>query len=534
MPEIRFIQPRTAQHPFTVEERPRLPHILSISIDMVPTESYADDSPYAAHLRLPNLRALWDGGVRFTNAFAVSPLCGPSRAGYLTGRYPYITVNEERAHDGQAVALRESDVIYPEYLKALGYQARHVGKSHIGTEVFTRAFSENDVPWNRWAPPLTDDDGYLAYLRQRGIQPMRYRRELAGLAPDRHTPGNRYGGWVVQANGDPFPLEGTYPFYLAHRAAETLETMLRRAPDQPLYLQLDFFEPHQPFCIPAGFEEREQALREVSELPASYWAARQRDFRAAADEPRIYEVYRRHWGLYDPRVAREYILGNLLQMEVLDAAIGAFLDEVRRRGLYDDALIVFLGDHGEMNAHRALIDKGVYGHPRVARAPLALKLPGGAQAGRRVETPVSLLDLAPTVLEAAGVRPLARLDGESLWPRLRGESPARAKPILFEAHWHVAPNPAVALIAELGRGRYMYTCNLTSEVDELYDLADPAGRNLAADPALAEVKAALIRELGRVLSADPRWRCYWHPLRLDRFDLVGGGQADMQMLVPKD
>lgn len=535
MTEIGYTQPKTAAHPFHHESGPR-PNILVISIDMVPLESYASHSPYAAHLRLPNIRRLMADGVTFANAFACSPLCGPSRAGYLTGRYPYITVNEERAHDGQAVELRETDAIYPEYLKAVGYHTRHVGKSHVGTGLFTRAFSENDSPWNRWAPPVGDDDGYLAYLRERGIQPMRYSQEIRGLAPDRRAPGNSYGGWVEQANDQPFPVEGTYPHYLAHRACETLQSALDQAGgEHPLYLQLDFFAPHQPFMIPVGYEERAIALHQVITLPDSYWAARSRDFRAAPDEPRIYEVYRRNWGLYDPRTARDYILCNLLQMEVLDAAIGHFLAALDRHGLYQEALIAFLGDHGEMNTERALIDKGVYGHPRVARAPLAIKLPGGQQAGRVVAAPVSLLDLAPTLLEAAGVRPLERMDGASFWPLLEGKARPNASPILFEAHWHVAPNPAVSLIREHAPQRpFMYTYNLTSEVDELYDLRDPASPNLAGHPHYAQVREGMIRELGRIVSGDPRWRCYWHPLRLDHYPLFAGDDTDMQMFVPKE
>ena len=78
----------------------------------------------------------------------------------------------------------------------------------------------------------------------------------------------------------------------------------------------------------------------------------------------------------------------------------------------------------------------------------------------------------------------------------------------------------------------MYTYNLTSEVDELYDLADAEGRNLARQEGMSGIKSAMIRELGRVLSADPRWRCYWHPLRLDKHDIVGQEPADMQMFVP--
>ena len=533
MAEMRFLNPKSGVHPFHWTPPGFSPDIFLISIDMVPPEAYRPDSPYATVLRIPHIRSLFRDGVSFINAFAASPLCGPSRAAYLTGRYPYLTVNEERAHDGHAVALREEDAIFPEYLKAVGYHTRHVGKGHVGTALFTRAFSENDAPWNRWAPPITDDDSYLAYLRELGLQPLRWRWEVQGLAPDRYSPGNRYGGWVVQANGAPFPAEGTYSHYLAHRAVETLRAVFLRNGERrsPIYLQLDFFAPHQPFIIPTGYEERAAALREAIKLPESYWAAQERDFRAAEDEPRIYEVYRRHWGLYDPQSARDYVLCNFLEMEVLDAAIGVFLDELKRLGLYDNAMIVFLGDHGEMNGERGLIDKGVYGHPKVARVPLALKRPGGAQAGMEFAYLVSLLDLAPTLLTVAGVEPLERMDGKALGG-LGG--PPQARPVLFEAHWHVAPNPAVSLIWEPQPAQsYMYTYNLTSDVDELYDLADMSYRNLARDPQLAEVKGAMIRELGRVLSGDPRWRCYWHPFRLDKYAYFPGDSTDMQMFVPR-
>ena len=454
MNSTRYLNPKTGAHPYKLSCPSDRPNMVLISIDMVPVEAYAPDSPYAEHLETPNLRALLSDSVTFTNAFAVSPLCGPSRAAYLTGRYPYITVNEERGHDGHAAALRSTDAIYPEYLRAVGYRTRHIGKCHVGSELFTRAFTENDAAWDRWAPPTTDDDAYLAYLERQGIKPMRYRREIRGLGPDRRSPGNSYGGWVEQADGEPFPVAGTYPYYLAQRACETLRNALATAPDgQPIYLQLDFFAPHQPFMIPDGYEERAIALRQVVSLPESYWAARKRGFRAAVDEPRIYEVYRRNWGLYDPRTAIEYMVCNLLQMEVLDVAIGVFVDEMREQGLYDNALIAFIGDHGEMNAERALIDKGVYGHPRVARVPLAVKLPGNRRAGDREASLASLLDLAPTLLEAAGAQPMERMDGESLWPLLNGRRVARAAPMLFEAHWHVAPNPAVSLIWEPEAGR---------------------------------------------------------------------------------
>ena len=107
--------------------------------------------------------------------------------------------------------------------------------------------------------------------------------------------------------------------------------------------------------------------------------------------------------------------------------------------------------------------------------------------------------------------------------------------MLFEAHWHVAPNPAVSLIWEPEPGwPFMYTYNLTSDVDELYSLAGNNWTNLARQPEMADVKSAMIRELGRVLSRDPRWRCYWHPLRLDKHQFFAADDTDMQMFVPTE
>lgn len=542
--ETKYVNMKTGEHPFQIEGRVSLPNIFFISVDMIPPEVYRPDGKYTPHLHTPNMKALFEDSVNFHNAFCTSPLCGPSRASYLTGRYTYITVNEERAHDGHEVELRPTDVIFPEYLKCIGYLTKHIGKCHVGTQKFMDAFGENDRPWNRWAPPITDDDDYLKYLRDRGIKPMRYKNEVRGLKQDRKSPGNSYGGWVEGADGSPFPLEGTYPYYLGCLAAEKLRTAAYQSGGgkRPIYFQLDFFAPHQPFVIPSGFEGRAEELRQIVELPAGYLAARERDFRASELEPKVYQFYRKYWGLYNPDTARDYILCNLLQMEVLDSALGVFMDELKRSGLYEESMIIFIGDHGEMNCEGALVDKGVYGHPKTVRAPLSVKMPGSGTRGygdtgtrRHGETaPVSLLDIAPTVMEVVGVRTAERLDGESLIPLIEGRKAERGKPLLFEACWHVAPNPAISIQWSPGAGKlYMYTYNLTSDVDELYDLNDESYRNLASDERYRDVKHLMIEKLASVLRNDDRWRCYWHTFRVDKFHHFPPDGEDTQMFVPK-
>ncbi|MCD6361897.1 MAG: sulfatase-like hydrolase/transferase, partial [Armatimonadetes bacterium] len=269
----RYLDERAGTHPFDYDREADRPNTFLISVDMIPRESYDPDDPMREHLRTPNLDRLMSDGTRFTHAFSTSPLCGPSRAAYLTGRYPYLTVNDERAHDGMAVALRETDAIFPEYLRATGWQTAHAGKCHIGTGRFTAAFSENDSPWNRWAPPLEDDDGYLRYLREMGVEPPEWPDPIRGLHPDRETPGNSVGGWVTRRGGAELPEEATYSQYLAWLAGESLRSALSRGDGGPIYLQLDFFAPHQPFMVPECYRERARELAEHIELPATWHEA---------------------------------------------------------------------------------------------------------------------------------------------------------------------------------------------------------------------------------------------------------------------
>lgn len=91
--------------------------------------------------------------------------------------------------------------------------------------------------------------------------------------------------------------------------------------------------------------------------PDSYKAARDRNFSKAANEPEILDVYRKYWGLYDPQSLIDYRVAYILQMEVVDRAVGMVLEEIRKLGLYDNSMIIFSSDHGEMNGRRAMVDK---------------------------------------------------------------------------------------------------------------------------------------------------------------------------------
>lgn len=151
------------------------------------------------------------------------------------------------------------------------------------------------------------------------------------------------------------------------------------------------------------------------------------------------------------------MVANALAMEVIDRALGEFVQALKKRGIYDNSLIILTADHGEMNGHLGIMDKGIYIHPETQRAPFVVKPPARTGAvGRTVEAPASLLDVASTVLDFAGIEPEDRQDGISLAPALKGETPANRE-LLFQTGWQITANPACGTVHwEPGGRNYMF------------------------------------------------------------------------------
>lgn len=534
---LRFINNKTGTHPFTVTETGKRPNIFLLSLDMVSPDHHHRSRPLRQAMQLPTIDSLLDHGVRFDNAFAIAPLCAPARAGLMTGRYTYITANGELAHDGHETTLRPTDVIFPEYLRAIGYLTKHCGKGHLGTQKFMDAFGENDNAWDRWAPPVFDDENYLAYLRRLGVKQQRFKRQITGLAPDRKTPGfTPCGGWIEQQDGQPFPVEAQYTYYLVERALEKVDAALADGGGtKPIYLQLDIFDPHNPFSIPAGFEEREKALRAAfSKLPASYEACLARGWSPDPAMPRIYGFYQKNWGMYTRELITDYRVANALQMEVIDRALARFVAGLKERRLYDEAVVIFTADHGEMNGRHGLCDKGVYLFPDTVRVPLAIKMP--ASSGFRphvIAAPVSHLDLAATLMELTGIRPLARLDGRSLLPYFDGTGTPVDQPLFFECGQHRTVNAACGIQHWDGMGgHYLFGYNLGSSIDELYDLTSTDALNLAAKPEFATVRLDMIRRLGNFLQGQPRYKGYWASFQIDYYRELPSRESDRAQFRP--
>lgn len=527
-----YLEGKTGRGPFYWNSGKSRPNILVISIDMVPQEfALKDRAPIPVHT--PNLDALRRQGVFFRNAFATSPLCSPSRASYLTGRYSYLTSNAERGHDGHAFHLRDQDILFPEYLKAVGYHTRHAGKCHVGARRFLELFGENDAPWDRWSPPWYDDEQYNHFLESRGLERFEFERPIYGSQTPGGARGNFYGGWISAQRGRPFPKQATYSAFLVDRAISFMQT------DNPFYLQLDFFAPHQPFAIPSGMEQREAELRRAMRLPESYRKLAENHFESPQGEPRVYRLYRKNWGMWNGQTLLDYRVANQLQYELIDELLEKLFSHLQDRDIYDRTWIAVLGDHGEMNGELALIDKGAFLHPRVVRAPLWLKPPKDfplAERGREADGFCSLLDLAPTILEISGIEIPERLDGWSLLNTAAGATRPQDKPVIFEVWNHVVPNPCVGTVFSGSDDRpYSFVFNAADDRDELYRLGtDADGPNCIDDPDTEQIRVEGIRTLTTRMEADPRWFAYSQYLRLEHSEILPPGAGDRQFFAGKN
>ena len=521
----RYIDPRQGSHPFRAQTAGKRPHVFLICLDMVSPDQFLPSRQLQRDMKLPAMRGLMADGVNFTNAFCTISICAPSRASLYTGRHSYVMANPGGGPPGMESILRAGDVIYPEYLKATGYRTKNVGKNHVGAEKFMDAFDELDANWNVHMPVIDRDEGYQAYLRRLGVKMPRYARRVLARQPDRKTPRDQeYGGWIEQSDGKPFPLEGQYSHYLCQWAESKLESALAQGGGgSPVYLQLNIYDPHKPFTIPAGFARREEELRKAIALPESYLQAAARDFRPAPGDPPLLDVFRKQWGFYEPAAAKDFMVANALAMEAADLAVGRFVDTLKRRGLYDESLIIYTADHGEMNCHLGLVDKGCYIHPETQRVPFVIKPPVGYGAGNRtVADPVSLLDIAATVCDVAGVEPLERMDGISLLPCLKGEALPKERELVFQSGWQITGNPACGMMRRLPDGSgHLYVYNAASATDELYDLNDPDPRNQAHQPEHREVRVEMVRRMAGRIREDSRFGCYGAGFQMQHYADLG-------------
>jgi arylsulfatase A-like enzyme len=398
-------------------------------------------------LATPSLDRLAAQGVRFRNAFAVSALCSPSRASFLSGRY------------GHAHGIRDNEtplgaelVTYASLLRAAGYTTGYVGKWHMGTQAERPGF-----------------DWWASYVGQGRYFDATF--AVAGSAQETR-------GWVDDVATD-FAIE-----------------FLRRERAGPFLLVLGYKAPHGPRHSSSLPERARGRYAEVPLVPP-----RSADALAPFAKPR---TRKRPPGT--GRGTRTYFE----LVSAMDDALGRLLDEIDALGLAERTVVIFAGDNGSLLGEHGMMSKRS-AYEASMRIPLIVRWPGlgeGAR-GRTVDEPVLNVDVAPTILDLAGVEAPAGLHGRSLRPLLLGERVPWREAFLYQ--YFAEPGfETPTQLALRGRDAKLVVYAGHPEWTELFDLgSDPDElRNLAREPGsearVAELRAELEREARALgFSAEP-------------------------------
>ena len=424
------------------------PNILILMVDQLNGTLFPDGP--ADWLHVPNLKRLAARSARFVNSYTASPLCAPARASFMSGQLPRRT----RVYDNAAEFT--SDIpTYAHHLRRAGYATCLSGKMHFVGPDQMHGFEER----------LTTD-----------IYPADF-----GWTPDYRKPGERIEWWyhnmgsVTGAGVAEITNQMEYDDEVAYHATRKVYDLARSHDERPWCLTVSFTHPHDPYVARRKYWDLyEDCDHLLPDVPAMAYEEHDPHSR------RIFDA--NDWRNFDiseadiSRSRRAYFAN----ISYLDDKIGEVIGALDSTG--QEAIIVFVSDHGDMLGERGLWFKMNFLEGS-ARVPLMIAAPG--IPAERIDTPVSTLDVLPTLAELAGVdmdEVLPWTDGQTLVPLATGAG--RDAPVLMEYAAEASYAPLVGL--RDGKWKYVH-CELDPPL--LFDLeADPRElKNLAADPAHAEV-----------------------------------------------
>lgn len=360
---------------------PRRPNIILVMTD---DQGYGDLGVHGnPRLRTPNLDRLARDGARF-DAFYVSPVCSPTRASLLTGRYNYRTGVVD-TYLGRSL-MHADEVTLAELLSGAGYRTGIFGKWHLGDNFPLRAI----------------DQGFQQTLTLNG----------GGIGQPSDPPGGeRYHDPLLRRNGGWERTNG----YVSDVITDGALAFIRENRDRPFFAYVAFNAPHTPLEAPGDKLAHYRGLG----LRASDFHSPGHPIAAAFDAETTARVYS--------------------MVENVDDNIGRLLTALDELGVREHTIVAFLTDNGPQQPRYNAGLRGLKGtvHDGGIRVPFFVRWPGRVPANRTIDRIAAHIDVVPTLLDLIGVSvpPGVRLDGRSLRPLLVGDQRGWPDRTLF-FQWH--------------------------------------------------------------------------------------------------
>jgi len=416
-------------------------------------------------VKTPNIDALAARGTKFTAAYTNCPICVPARASLQTGTYVAENACWDNAHpyDG---SIRG----WGHRLREQGHHTMSIGKLHFRSDKDDNGFIEEIIPLH-----VVDGQGDLLGLIRRPEPAAR------GGMPD-----------LAKSAG---PGESTYANYDRNIRDGAIEWLTTRASklDKPWALFVSMVKPHFPLVAPPEFF----AMYPPESMPM----------------PRLYgpDAYPTHPSVkalracmsyddfFSPEKVRIALSAYYGMVSFLDDNIGQILRALEAAGLADTTRIVYSTDHGDNLGNRHMWGKSVH-YEEAAAIPMIVAGPG-IPAGKTCKTPVTLVDIYPTIVRSVGIEPDAQdkaLPGQSLVEI--ANAPCNPERVAF-GEYHAAASITAMYLVRKGRWKYIHHVGFQPE---LFDLETDPGetRDLGTDPAHAATVAMMEAELRKIIDPE--------------------------------
>ena len=394
-----------------------------------------------SHLKTPNIDSIAKKGVLFDSAYVQSPVCGPSRASYYTGRTVF-----SHGSTWNQVPLPIGELTIGDYLRKSGIRTGIVGKTHMkpDDEGMARLGINKDTEIGL----IISEPGFEPYERDDGLHPnnqvKKYKKKLSyndwlnKLGYDGDNPwdswanssedknGKILSGWKLRNSNKParIPEKHSETSFMTNRAIEFIE----ESSDRPWFLHLSYIKPHWPYIAPAPYHNMfsQNQFNQVQ--------------RSEKQKENMNPVYR---AFVETRVSKTFskdevrntvMSGYMGLIKQIDDNLGRLFQFLDKKGNMKDTMIVFTSDHGDYLGDHWLGDKELF-HEQIVRVPMIIYDPrekANKTRGHKEKRFIEAIDLLPTFLDAVGSKESKhRLEGSSLMPLINADKITNWKDAVF-------------------------------------------------------------------------------------------------------
>ncbi len=371
------------------------PNVLLITTDHLRYDKlgYAGDPV----IKTPAIDALASRSVSLSNCFVQNPVCHPSRASIMTGRYPCHHGVRWNFND-----LSENEVTLLEHFKSHGYTTACIGKYHLDQRRFQKALDFKEAHSIR---NMDADNPFVQYVKSKGFE---YKTGFA--LPD----------FQARLGAVPQPDQPEDCHLDAYVGMKTCEYLKRLDDDRPFFLWMGFYGPHHPY-VPSGrfatmyragdmppFHRSEDDLKKKPVEYTLYFEAENHKYHgfAHASEDTFREMKAAYYGM----------------VSQIDWQLGLVLEVLEERGLADNTIVVFTSDHGEFLGDHGIPAKAPFLLDCMLHVPCLIRAPQGGREGAVSDELTESVDLYPTLCRLAGLDVPEWVQGRDLTPLVRGQS----------------------------------------------------------------------------------------------------------------